>query len=67
MAELVREFQLGEVVQDDDHTSVCQTLLTMLQPDYLEQLNTRARWQDYADLQSADRLPEAFQQLLAVR
>jgi hypothetical protein len=63
MAELVREFQLGEVVQDDDHTNVCQTLLTMLQPDYLEQLSTRARWQDYHNLQSAARLPEAFQQL----
>ena len=63
MAELVREFQLGEVVQDDDHTNVCQTLRTMLQPDYLELLSTRARWQDYHNLQSAARLPEAFQQL----
>jgi hypothetical protein len=39
----------------------------MLQVGYLEQLSQRPRWRDYADLQSADRLPEAFQQLLAVR
>lgn len=67
MAELVRDYQLGEVVQDDDLANICQTLRTMLQPGYLEQLSKRARWQDYADLQSADRLPQAFQQLLGVR
>jgi len=38
----------------------------MLQPGYLDQLRQRACWQDYADLQSADRLPQAFQQLLGV-
>jgi hypothetical protein len=67
MAELVRDYQLGEVVRDDDLTNICQTLHTMLEPGYLDQLSQRARWQDYADLQSADRLPQAFQQLLAVR
>ena len=67
MAELVRDYQLGEVVQDDDLANICQTLRTMLQPAYVEELSKRARWQDYADLQSAGRLPEAFQQLLTVR
>lgn len=67
MAELVRDYQLGEVVRDDDLANICQTLRTMLQPGYFNQLSQRARWQDYADLQSADRLPQAFQQLLAVR
>jgi len=66
MAELVRDYQLGEVVRDDDLANICQTLRTMLQPGYLDQLRQRACWQDYADLQSADRLPQAFQQLLGV-
>lgn len=64
MAELVRDYQLGEVVQDDDVAHICQTLRTMLQPDYRKQLSQRARWKDYADLQSADRLPQAMQKLL---
>jgi hypothetical protein len=38
----------------------------MLEPGYLDQLSNRARWQDYADLQSANRLPQAFQQLLGI-
>lgn len=63
MAELVRAYQLGEVVHDEDHTDVCTTLKKMLQEDYRKQLNQRARWQDYATVQSADRLPQAFQQL----
>lgn len=63
MAELVRDYQLGEIVKDDDHTNVCETLLAMLQPDYLDQLSQRARWQEYRDLQSVARLPEAFQKL----
>lgn len=64
MAELVRDYQLGEVVSDNNHAHICQTLRNMLEPNYLDQLNQRARWRDYADLQSADRLPQAFQQLL---
>ena len=67
MAELVRDYQLGEVVREDDLTHICQTLHTMLEPGYLDQLSHRARWLDYADLQSANRLPQAFQQLLGVR
>jgi hypothetical protein len=67
MAELVRYYQLGEVVREDDLTHICQTLHTMLEPGYLDQLSHRARWLDYADLQSANRLPQAFQQLLGVR
>ena len=67
MAELVRDYQLGEVVRDDDLANICQTLLTMLESVYLYQLSKRARWQDDANLQSADRLPQAFQQLLGVR
>ena len=66
MAELVRDYQLGEVVRDDDLANVCQTLHTMLEPGYLDQLSNRARWQDYADLQSANRLPQAFKQLLEI-
>lgn len=65
MAELVRDYELGEVVRSDDHDDICQTLLKMLEPDYLENLCNRARWKEYEALQSAARLPEAFEKLLA--
>jgi len=66
MAELVRAYQLGEIVHDEDHADVCTTLKRMLDADYRKELNQRARWQDYAAVQSADRLPQAFQQLFQI-
>ena len=64
MAERVREYALGEVVTEGAHDEIARTIEGMSADGYADELNARARWEDYQVAHSRDRLPECFEQLL---
>ena len=65
MAERVREYGLGEVVTEGDAEDVAKTLKRMLAEGYSENLESRARWDEYHSVHAVERLPECFEQLLS--
>jgi glycosyltransferase involved in cell wall biosynthesis len=65
MAERVREYELGEVVTEGDAEDVAKTLRRMLADGYSEDLESRARWDEYHSVHAVERLPECFEQLLS--
>ena len=65
MAERVREYGLGEVVTEGDAEGVAKTLKRMLAEKYSENLESRARWDEYHSVHAVERLPECFEQLLS--
>lgn len=64
MAERVRKYELGEVVTEGDHDEIVETIHCMLADGYADELNARARWEDYQAVHSVGRLPDCFEQLL---
>ena len=60
MAERVREYGLGEVVTEGDVGGIVAALKRMLGEGYAEEMQSRARWEDYQSLHSADQLPQCF-------
>ena len=65
MAERVRKYGLGEVVTEGDAEDVAKTLKRMLAEGYSENLESRARWDEYHSVHAVERLPECFEQLLS--
>ena len=65
MAERVREYELGEVVTEGNVDKIVETINSMLVDGYADELNARARWEDYQAVHSRDRLPKCFEQLLS--
>jgi len=65
MAERVREYGLGEVVTEGDAEGIAKTLRRMLAEGYSENLESRARWDEYHSVHAVERLPECFEQLLS--
>lgn len=65
MAERVREYGLGEVVTEGDAEGIAKTLRRMLADGYSENLESRARWDEYHSVHAVERLPECFEQLLS--
>ena len=66
MAERVRRFGLGEVIPEGDAEALVAALRLMLKPNYRDELRSRARWQEYREAHSLQRLNEVFRQLLAI-
>jgi glycosyltransferase involved in cell wall biosynthesis len=66
MAERVREFGLGEVVEEGDVGGIAETLKRMLSDEYSGEMQSRARWEDFQSLHSADQLPKCFSELLGM-
>jgi glycosyltransferase involved in cell wall biosynthesis len=64
MAERVREYQLGEVVPEGDTEAMVRTLRLMLSPDYRSEMASRARWDEYCEIHSIDRLPGCFDEII---
>ena len=65
MAERVRKYGLGEVVTEGDAEDIAKTLKRMLAEGYSENLESRARWDEYHSVHAVERLPECFEQLLS--
>jgi len=66
MAERVREFGLGEVVDEGEVGKITDTLKRMLTDEYSGEMPSRARWEDYQSLHSSDQLPKCFSELLGM-
>lgn len=64
MAERVRCYELGEVIPEGDAKALVAALRRMLEPNYREELRNRARWQEYRNTHSVQRLNEVFRELL---
>jgi hypothetical protein len=60
----VREYELGEVVTEGNVDKIVETIHCMLADGYADELNARARWEDYQAVHSVGRLPDCFEQLL---
>ena len=65
MAERVREYGLGKVVTEGDVDEIVEAIKRMLDDGYADELQSRARWEDYQTLHSRDRLPECFERLFS--
>jgi colanic acid/amylovoran biosynthesis protein len=65
MAERVRAYQMGEVVEEGDLPDLRVTLARMLAPGYRANLDRRARWAEYAAFHDSSRLRECFERILA--
>lgn len=66
MAERVREYSLGEVIPEGNTEELVSALRRMLQPEYREELRSRARWKEYREAHSFARLKEVFRQLVTI-
>jgi glycosyltransferase involved in cell wall biosynthesis len=66
MAERVREFDLGEVVPEGDSEALAAAIRRTLTPGYREELHQRARWEDYRQLHSLDRLKRVMHEIVSV-
>lgn len=64
MAERVRAFEMGEVVPEGDVPAMAAAVRRMLAPGYAGTLRERARWADYREAHSVQRLKEVFQKLV---
>jgi glycosyltransferase involved in cell wall biosynthesis len=65
MAERVRRYQLGEVIPEGDAQSLVISIKQMLLSEYQVKLSARARWSDYIDDNSQERLVSSFQRILS--
>jgi len=65
MAERVRKFGLGEVIPEGDTEALVAALRRILEPGYLQELRGRARWQEYREAHSVDRLKNVMDKLVA--
>jgi glycosyltransferase involved in cell wall biosynthesis len=66
MAERVREFNLGEIVPEGDSEALAGAIRSMLAPGYREKLRQRARWEDYRQLHSLDRLKKVMHEVVTI-
>ena len=66
MAERVREFELGEVVPEGDSEALAAAIRRTLTPGYREELHQRARWEDYRQLHSLDRLKRVMHEIVSI-
>ncbi len=64
MAERVKRYELGEVIPEGNFETLVGALRRMLQPDYREEMRRRARWQEYREAHSVQRLSEVFRELV---
>ena len=65
MGERVQKFGLGEVVPEGDVGRIVATLERMLTAGYPDSLRQRAKWAEYREAHSVDRLAEVIRNLIA--
>ena len=65
MAERVRKYGLGEVVPEGDVEALVAAIQKMVKPEYYNHLRSQARWEDYRQAHSVDRLNKVFRELVA--
>ena len=65
MAERVRKYAMGEVVAEGNQDEILNAIQLMLTDDYSDQLQSRARWEEYHAQHVVERLPECFERLLS--
>ena len=65
MAERVRKYGLGEVVPEGDVEALVAAIQKMVQPGYYENLRSEARWAEYRQAHSIERLNEVFREFVA--
>lgn len=63
MAERIRRYGMGEVIPEGDSDALVNALSRMLQDGYSKELSLRARWQDYRNAHSRQRLNDVFGEL----
>ena len=64
MAERVRKYRLGEVVPEGDVGALVGAIKKMVKPEYGNHLRSQARWEDYRQAHSVERLNEAFRKVI---
>ena len=64
MGERVRRYELGEVILEGDREALVGALSRMMQAGYYQELSGRARWQDYREAHSTQRLNDVFGELI---
>ena len=64
MAERVKKYKMGEVVDEGNIVQICATLCRMLDPKYFDKLKEQARWDEYYKNHSVVKLREAMSKLL---
>ena len=65
MAERVRKYEMGEVAAEGNQDEILKAIKLILADGYSDQLQLRARWEEYHAQHSVDRLPECFERLLS--
>ncbi len=64
MGERVRDYRLGEVVEQGNIKSILEALKKMLDSNYYNDLEKGARWEDFRSRQSVKQLPGCFKKLI---
>lgn len=64
MAERVREYKLGEVIQEGNVDALVKTIKRMLVPSYAKNIRLRARWRDYRQEHSLQRLNKTIKEIV---
>ncbi len=64
MAERVRKYGLGEVVPEGDVEALVAAIQKMVKPEYYENLRSQARWAEYRQAHSVERLNKVFKELV---
>jgi glycosyltransferase involved in cell wall biosynthesis len=65
MADLTRQYHLGEVLPEGDVDAIAGALQKMISDPYLAHAEENGRWLDFSQKYSADRLKLALQELLS--
>ncbi|WP_216901911.1 glycosyltransferase [Synechococcus sp. CCY 9618] len=65
MADLAKQYSLGEVAPEGDVDTIAGTLHRMIQDPYLDQAETNSGWQAFAEQHTPERLRSALIELLA--